>query len=119
MSGANTTINCAMISQPMRGKSEEEIGKTRDAAIKNLQARGYQVLNTYFEPEELPPPVGGTIPMRFLSKSIAVMSLCKAVYFSNGWNDARGCRIEHKIAEEYGLEILYETDEEMIGYVQN
>lgn len=44
----NTSTNYAMISQPMGGLSEEEIGRTRDAAIRNLQARGYQVLNTAF-----------------------------------------------------------------------
>lgn len=119
MSDANTAVKYAMISQPMAGKSEEEIGKTRNVAIKNLQARGYQVLNTYFEPEELPPPLDGIIPLRFQSKAIGVMSRCEAVYFCNGWENARGCRIEHKIAEEYGLKILYESDEEMIGYVQN
>lgn len=119
MSESHSTVKFAMVSQPMQGKSDEEIGKTRDAAINSLQAHGYQVLNTYFESDELPGPLGGNIPMRFLSKAISVMSLCEAVYFCNGWENARGCRIEHKIAEEYGLKILYESDEEMIGYVQN
>jgi hypothetical protein len=36
MSTANTATNYAMISQPMRGLSEEEIGRTRDIAIRNL-----------------------------------------------------------------------------------
>lgn len=117
MSEATTTVKFAMISQPMRDRSEEEIGKTRDKAIQNLQARGYQVLNTYFGPDELPGPLGENIAMRFQSKAMGVMSLCEAVYFCKGWECARGCRIEHKIADEYGLKILYETDEEMIGYV--
>lgn len=50
MSNANIATNYAIISQPMRGLSEEEIGRTRDAAIRTLQARGYQVLNTLFAP---------------------------------------------------------------------
>lgn len=119
MSSANTAVNFAMLSQPMRGLSEEEIGRTRDIAIRNLQARGYQVLNTLFDSDELPGPLGGQIPIRFLSKSIATMSLCSAVYFCKGWKNARGCRIEHAVATEYGIPILYEDDEEMIGYVQN
>lgn len=117
MSNANTATNYAMLSQPMQGLSEEEIGRTRDGAIRNLQARGYQVLNTLFAPDELPGPLGGQIPIRFLSKSIATMSRCSAVYFCKGWTNARECRIEHAVATEYGIPILYEDDEEMIGYV--
>lgn len=114
---SNISYNYSMISQPMRGLSEEEIGRTRDAAIRNLQARGYQVLNTLFTHDELPGPLGGQIPIRFLSKSIATMSRCSAVYFCKGWNNACECRIEHAVATAYGIPILYEDDEEMIGYV--
>lgn len=110
MSEVTATVKYAMISQPMRGLSEEEIGKTRDAAIKNLQSRGYDVLNTYFDNDELPGPLGGNIPMRFLSKSIATMSRCDAVYFCKGWDNARGCKVEHAVADAYGLEMLYEEE---------
>lgn len=37
------------------------------------------------------------------------MTLCHAVYFCKGWENARGCRIEHDIAVAYGLEALYEA----------
>lgn len=52
-----------------------------------------------------------------ISTNYATMSRCSAVYFCKGWNDARGCRIEHAVATAYGIPILYEDDEEMIGYV--
>lgn len=110
MSEVTATVKYAMISQPIRGLSEEEIGKTRDAAIKDLQSRGYVVLNTCFNNDELPGPLGGNIPMRFLSKSLATMSLCTAVYFCKGWDNARGCKVEHAVADAYGLEMLYEED---------
>lgn len=42
----STNYAMTMISQLMEGVSEEEIGRTRDAAIRNLQARGYQVKMT-------------------------------------------------------------------------
>lgn len=110
MSEVTATVKYAMVSQPMRGLSEEDIKKTRESAIKNLQSRGYDVLNTYFDNDELPGPLGGNIPMRFLSKSIAMMSRCAAVYFCKGWDNARGCKVEHAVAEAYGLEMLYEED---------
>ena len=36
------------------------------------------------------------------------MSLCHKVYFAKGWENARGCKIEHEVALAYGLEIIYE-----------
>lgn len=48
------------------------------------------------------------IPLCYLAKSLENMSLCHAAYFCKGWEDARGCRIEHDAAVAYGLEVLYE-----------
>lgn len=44
----------------------------------------------------------------YLAKSLEYMSLCDAVYFIKGWQNARGCRIEHLVAQTYGLEVLYD-----------
>ena len=41
----------AMLSQPMAGKSEEEIKVTREKVIKALEAKGYEVVNTLFTDE--------------------------------------------------------------------
>ena len=41
----------AMLSQPMAGKSEEEIKATREKAIKVLESKGYEVVNTLFTDE--------------------------------------------------------------------
>ena len=48
------------------------------------------------------------IPLCFLAKSLENMSLCHAAYFCKGWENARGCKIEHAAAVAYGLEIIYE-----------
>lgn len=47
-------------------------------------------------------------PICFLAKSLENMSMCDTVYFCEGWEAARGCRIEHQAAMAYGLEILYQ-----------
>lgn len=31
-----------------------------------------------------------------------------AVYFCAGWEESRGCRIEHTVASEFGLKRIYE-----------
>ena len=103
----------AMLSQPMAGKTEEEIVATRERAIKALEAVGYEVVNTLFTDEwysneKMQERGVVQIPLCFLAKSLENMSLCHAAYFCKGWEQARGCRIEHQAAKEYGLTILYE-----------
>ena len=106
----------AMLSQPMNGKTEDEIVATRERAIKALEARGYEIVNTLFTDEwysEESMKERGVvqIPLCFLAKSLENMSLCHIVYFCKGWENARGCRIEHEAAVEYGLDIIYEEEE--------
>ena len=103
----------AMLSQPMAGKTEHGIIETRERAITALKENGYDVVNTLFTDEwysnESMEARGVVqIPICFLAKSLENMSLCHAVYFCKGWENARGCRIEHEAAKAYGLEIIYE-----------
>ena len=41
-------------------------------------------------------------------KSIKEMSKADALFMCDGWKEARGCRIERQVAQEYGIKILYE-----------
>lgn len=105
----------AMLSQPMAGKTEQEIVETRERAIRVLEEHGYQIVNTLFTDEwyskEAMEKRGVVqIPLCFLAKSLENMSLCHAAYFCKGWENARGCRIEHKAARAYGLTIIYEEE---------
>lgn len=103
----------AMLSQPMAGKTEEEIIATRERAIAVLKERGYEIINTLFTDEwysqEAMMERGvENIPLCFLAKSLENMSLCHAAYFCKGWENARGCRLEHEAAKAYGMTIIYE-----------
>lgn len=103
----------AMLSQPMAGKTGEEIVATRERAIQALEEKGYEIVNTLFADErhsKVSMKARGVvnIPLFFLAKSLANMSLCHAAYFCKGWENARKCRIEHAAAEAYGLDIIYE-----------
>ena len=92
------------ISQPMRGKTDEEILRERDKAITNamdIVKDNVEVIDSFFQDA----PVGAK-PLWFLGKSIELLSSADIVYFCKGWNDARGCRIEHECAKEYGIEII-------------
>lgn len=103
----------AMLSQPMAGKTDEEIRETREKAIKVLRENGYEIVNTLFtdewySKESMEQRGVVQIPLCFLAKSLENMSLCHAAYFCKGWENARGCRIEHDAAVTYGLDIIYE-----------
>lgn len=105
----------AMLSQPMAGKTEEEIIKTREKAIKTLKNKGYEIVNTLFtdewySQEKMKERGVIQIPLCFLAKSLENMSLCHAAYFCKDWENARGCRLEHEAAVTYGLEIIYEEE---------
>lgn len=107
-------VKKAMLSQPMAGKTDEEIRITREHAIATLEGMGYTVVNTLFTDEWYSTQAMHDrgvvqIPLCFLAKSLENMSLCHAAYFCKGWEYTRGCRIEHDAAVAYGLEILYES----------
>jgi len=103
----------AMLSQPMAGISEEEIEATRDRAVAALENLGYSIVNTLFTDEwyskEAMEKRGVVqIPLCFLAKSLENMANCHTAYFCKGWENARGCRIEHDAAKAYGLTVIYE-----------
>lgn len=86
-----------MISQPMKGKTEEQIRSERAELVKKLEEKGHEVVDTIFA-EETPE---GDARLYYLAKSIEAMSKVDAVVFMPGWEKARGCQIEHEIAVKY------------------
>lgn len=94
-----------MISQPMRGKTNELIKEERKVLVQELENNGYEVLDTVFD--EAPKNVDEAI--WYLSKSIEYLAQADVVFFMKGWEYARGCKIEHQIAVEYGKEVVYEN----------
>lgn len=105
----------AMISQPMNDLTDEEIEKTREKAIRHLDRLGYKVVlfkDGWYNNSAMKDRGVMNIPVYYIARSLESMSFCDAVYFCDGWEDYRGCRIEHDVAEEYGLDIIYAEDEE-------
>lgn len=103
----------AMLSQPMNGVPQQEIVETRNRAIRKLESLGYEVINTFFTDEwyskkSMEERGVEQIALCFLAKSLENMSKCHAAYFCKGWQNARGCRIEHDAAVAYGLTVIEE-----------
>lgn len=92
------------ISQPMNGKTDEEILKEREQIIayaKERYGENIEIIDSFFKgaPHD-------ASPLWFLGESIKKLSEADAVYFSKDWESARGCIIEHSCAIEYGLEVV-------------
>ena len=49
-------------------------------------------------------------PVFYLGRSLEAMSRADIVVFATGWDAARGCTIEHNVALNYGMKILYEWE---------
>lgn len=96
-----------MISQPMRGKTIEQIRKERLHIIDLLESKGYMVINSIVS-SKIPKDVDEA--MYNLSRAIRIMSRVDGVFFMKGWEQARGCRIEHEVATLYEKEIIYEEE---------
>ena len=94
------------ISQPMRGKTNEEILATREKAIASAErelGEKVEVIDSFFKgvPTE-------ANPLWYLAKSLELLSMADVAYFTKGWEEARGCRIENICAIEYGIELVIE-----------
>jgi len=90
------------ISQPMRGKTDEEILREREEAVTKAKAiigEEVEVLETFFTDFS-----ADAKPLEYLARSIEFLAKADVAYFVPGWETARGCKIEHECAVEYGID---------------
>lgn len=98
------------ISQPMRGKTDEEILATREKAIKRAEKQvgePVEVIDSFFQQALV-----DANPLWCLGESIKLLGEADVAYFVKGWDEARGCKIENVCAIEYGIETVIEDYEE-------
>lgn len=88
------------ISQPMAGYADNVIEQVRETICRQFSIKNENLINNFNK--NIP---GGTKNYRVwcLGDSIRLMSVSDLVIFAPGWEDARGCRVEHKVCEEYGI----------------
>lgn len=98
------------ISQPMRGKTDEQIEREREKLVEIAEAvyfgRGrVEVIDSFFK-GGLNAPTGSKVPLYHLSKSLELLATADAVIFARDWQGARGCRIEHECAKQYRVPMI-------------
>lgn len=90
------------ISQPMKGKTDEQILAEREQAIeaaKELVGEEVEIIDSFFQAAP-----ADAKPLWFLGKSLELLSSADVAYFAPGWNQFRGCKIEHECAVQYGID---------------
>lgn len=91
------------ISQPINGKKTEEIEYEREQFVKDLKkylGEDINILDTIFHfAEDVPSLV-------YLGRSLEVLAKADLAVFMDGWEDARGCKIEHQAAKDYDIPTL-------------
>ena len=88
------------ISQPMRGKTDEEILAERADAVqaaRDALGEEVEVIDSFFGTSDL------SHALEYLGESLKLLAKADIAYFAPGWRDARGCKIEHACADAYGI----------------
>lgn len=92
------------ISQPMNGKTDKEIEEERLSIVSKISEtvdEPIEVIDSFFKsaPHDAK-------PLWFIGKAIELLSAADLVYFAKGWENARGCVIEHYCAVAYKIETI-------------
>jgi hypothetical protein len=92
----------------MKDKTQEEIKEQREQIIAAIKEEDEEavIIESYFEDYN---PQNGCIPLKYLSKSLELLADADFAYFAKGYEDARGCKIEHDCALAYGITVIEEN----------
>ena len=92
------------ISQPMKGKTDEQILEERNkaAGLFILEGENVEVIDSFFK--DAPAQAA---PLWYLGESIKLLGQADVVYFCKDWQKYNGCTIEHECAVRYGKTVVY------------
>ena len=97
------------ISQPMRDLTDDEILKEREnlrLKVEQVIGEKLELINSFIE--DCPEKINKNISVYYLGKSIEFLSQADIAYFGGEWKNARGCKIEHEVAVQYGITTIEE-----------
>ena len=108
------------ISQPMTGRTETDIIEERGRAaeqIKTIYGDRIEICDNYRTDIERKHAEKTLLYRNYnkdvywLGESIESLSWADLIWFVDGWEKSRGCRIENLIATEFGIEKSFPTDQ--------
>ena len=100
------------ISTPMTGLSEAKILSDIEKAKKDIKILLGHKTDNYeiefihnFTPNIEESDTNNSI--KCLGNAILILANCDYIYFNKGWENSRGCCIEHDVAKRYSVRKLY------------
>ena len=95
-------VKRVFISQPMTGRTVEDIKRERAEVMKEVKDRYpnciIEEINSFNKDV-----LNDGDPITELGKCISLMSKADLVIFCKGWSKSRGCMVEHECADQYDL----------------
>jgi len=89
----------------MFGRNDDIIRKERNELKSYFTSMGYEIIDSYIE-DQAPDSVHQGA--WYLGKSIQLLSSADITFFMDGWQNARGCKIERLVSHEYGIPIIHD-----------
>ena len=94
-----------LLSQPMTGRTPDEIMRVREAVRRAAEERWGKeahLIDSWIVNRQTQ-----RSPLYLLGESVRLLSEADIAVFADGWRESRGCRIEHMCCLEYGIRICY------------
>lgn len=94
------------ISQPMAGKTADEIKLEKDGIIDEIKSLypDAGIIDSFVT--EQPPEDCTNVDLWYLGQSLTFLAKSDVAYFAEGWRKNRGCKIEYDAAVAYGIPIV-------------
>lgn len=91
------------LSGKISGTDLDYVRRLFDKVAITLRALGHEVTNPLCN------GLSETDPWEeHMAKDIINLIDCEGIYMLQGWEDSQGARIEHAVAKEIGLKVMYE-----------
>lgn len=109
------------ISIPQRGRPDDEVDAQRTAIFQRIR-KAYEpgeppgvfpveLIDQFFTGHDEDVPVeGDRIGVFYLGISLQHLMWADAAYFADGWEAARGCKIERAVCEAYNIPIIDDAE---------
>jgi hypothetical protein len=99
------------LSQPMNGRSEEELKKEREevsSTIRDIYKDiDVEIINTFISESYDEKHFG----LKYLAESIRLLDEADEIWMLPGWENARGCKIELACAKSYDIPVKWYSTE--------
>lgn len=95
------------ISQPFKGRTEEEVFEERgrlQKMVEEVYGEPVEVIDQYHQTASK-----GAGRFYYLSQDLLMMGEADLIVFSRNWHTAKGCMVEHELARVYGLNYVEES----------